>query len=252
MIVKITKDDELRDKIFGVDEIKITGDNITIDVAHNKIIADINANIFVDDIPVSDYVHDETFESGKTLLKNLKPDDVFTIKDKKFVVLMQSKNGGFTKILDPKPYEDIYGPSNFWGHSKIRNYLNHDYRAKLHDYIGDSQLYEIDCDLTSWDNLKTYNKELGEVVDKVSLLTVTEYYKHRDIVRKHCDKPVCTVTPVSTFDGDGDQKVCVIEPNGTVHYNYCYMKCCAYPLMYVYPNIEVTKIKEEDDDDEKC
>jgi len=115
--------------------------------------------------------------------------------------------------------------SNNYAVSQIRKYLTDDF-YKIIKNIGEDKIYPITTDLLSLDGQKEYDSLTG---DKVSLLTVDQYRKNRDIL-PNMDKWWWLATPWSTECNDYTTSVCCVSGFGIVDYNYCISGCAVRPF----------------------
>lgn len=105
--------------------------------------------------------------------------------------------------------------SNKYAFSEIRKYLTNDFYNVIKK-VGEDNIYPITTDLLSLDGQKEYGFLHG---DKVSLITVDQYRKNRDIL-PNMDKWWWLATPWSTECNDYTTTVCCVSDNGNfVHCN---------------------------------
>lgn len=102
--------------------------------------------------------------------------------------------------------------ANNWSASELRNYLNTEIAAKIENEIGEGKLIDFKRDLLSLDGQTEY----GECTDKVSLLTVDEYRKYRELL-PNADKWWWLCTPWSTPCNGYKRSVTVVSPSGNFH-----------------------------------
>ena len=110
---------------------------------------------------------------------------------------------------------------NNWSASVLRNYLNTDFLKLLSDEIGEENIVEFDRDLLSLDGQTEY----GSCEDKVSLLTVDEYRKYRNLIPNTDDYWWWLISPWSTPCNDFKTSVTVVASSGYFdgsNYNYYY------------------------------
>ena len=98
---------------------------------------------------------------------------------------------------------------NNWTASDLRNYLNIQFLKKLEDAVGADNIISFERDLLSMDGQTEY----GKCEDKVSLLTVDEYRKHRALI-PNAEYWWWTITPDSTPCNNDSRYVRVVSPSG--------------------------------------
>lgn len=98
---------------------------------------------------------------------------------------------------------------NDWKESRLRKYLNEEFYQELAQAIGEENIIEFERDLLSLDGQTEY----GTCRDKVSLITVDEYRKHRALI-PNTGKWWWTITPDSTKCNGDDWCVRVVSPSG--------------------------------------
>ena len=107
---------------------------------------------------------------------------------------------------------------NNWCASDLRNYLNTELLKLLFDEIGEDNIIPFDRDLLSLDGQAEY----GDCEDKVSLLTVDEYRKYRNLIPNTKDYWWWLITPWSTPCNDYKTSVAVVSSSGDLNGNGCY------------------------------
>ena len=105
---------------------------------------------------------------------------------------------------------------NNWTASDLRNYLNTEFYKKMVDAIGEENIIPFERDLLSMDGQAEY----GKCEDKVSLLTVDEYRKHRALI-PNAEYWWWTITPDSTPCNDDSRWLRVVSPSGGIGNNGC-------------------------------
>ena len=106
---------------------------------------------------------------------------------------------------------------NNWQSSDLRNYLNTKFYNQLADAVGEENIIPFERDLLSMDGQTEY----GACEDKVSLLTVDEYRKHRALIPNTDDYWWWTITPWSTPCNDYHTTIAVVSPSGFISYYCC-------------------------------
>lgn len=105
---------------------------------------------------------------------------------------------------------------NDWKESNLRDYLNTEFYKQLADAVGEENIIPFERDLLSMDGQTEY----GTCEDKVSLLTVDEYRKHRALI-PNADYWWWMITPDSTKCNDDTTWVRVVSPSGNIDNRSC-------------------------------
>lgn len=131
-------------------------------------------------------------------------------------VLEKLENGYFCIIEGFENLTTKFDEStNDWKSSGLRNYLNTEFKKKIEEAIG-HELVEFRRELLSLDGQTEY----GDCMDKVSLLTVDEYRKHRKLLQ-NTDKWWWLCTPWSTPCNGYESSVTVVSPSGSIGNGIC-------------------------------
>lgn len=101
--------------------------------------------------------------------------------------------------------------SNNWKDSSLRKYLNEELCQELAEIVGNDNIISFARDLMSLDGQTEYDSCL----DKVSLLTVDEYRKYRELI-PNAGYWWWTCTPWSTPCNDMKTATAVVSPSGRV------------------------------------
>lgn len=107
--------------------------------------------------------------------------------------------------------------NNNWITSRLREYLNTEYIEKIAAEIGEDNIIPFKRDLISLDGQTEY----GECEDKVSLLTVDEYRKYRNLVPNTEDYWWWLISPWSTVCNGWEYGTAVVAPSGIIYYDIC-------------------------------
>ena len=102
--------------------------------------------------------------------------------------------------------------SNDWRKCGLREYLNSDFFEELSEAIGEDNIIPFERDLLSLDGQTEY----GTFEDKVSLLTVDEYRKYRELIPNTDDYWWWLITPWSTPCNDYETSVAVVSSSGDI------------------------------------
>ncbi len=101
--------------------------------------------------------------------------------------------------------------SNDWLRSQLREYLNTELIEKIADEVGEENIVSFKRNLLSLDGQTEY----GECEDKVSLLTLDEYRKYRNLI-PNTDDWWWLVTPWSTSYNNYETATIVVLPSGCI------------------------------------
>ena len=107
--------------------------------------------------------------------------------------------------------------SSNWKKSSLREYLNGEFLEKLSGAVGKENIISFERDLLSLDGQTEY----GSCEDKVSLLTVDEYRRYRNMIPNTDDNWWWLITPWSTPCNDYERSVPVVSPSGYFGYYRC-------------------------------
>lgn len=157
-------------------------------------------------------------ETKSRILGDAKPGEVVKIGDWEWVVLEQRSEG--TAVITKDFIETMEFGNNFdWRTSLIREKLNKEFIKELTTVIGERSIIETERDLTSLDGLDDY----GTCMDKISLLTATEYAKYHKILGLKSSYPDWwfLITPYSAPSNGYSRGVCCVRPNGAVSWRDC-------------------------------
>lgn len=156
---------------------------------------------------------------GKASLKigrKLGVGDTFELVGLKWTIL-DIADAGY-KCLSERMDKDMQFDNgcNNWIASNLRNYLNTEFYKRLAAVVGEDNIFSFERDLLSLDGQTEY----GNCEDKVSLLTVDEYRKHRSLI-PNTDYYWWLITPWSTPCNGYEKSISVVCPSGRI-INYIY------------------------------
>lgn len=123
---------------------------------------------------------------------------------------------GYMCLADSIGNMEFDSGKNDWRTSDLRKYLNEEFLEKIESEIGAGNLIEFERNLLSLDGQTEY----GTCDDKVSLLTVDEYRKYRNVI-PNSDNWWWMITPWSTSCNGFNNSVAVVAPAGDFNYGYC-------------------------------
>lgn len=109
-----------------------------------------------------------------------------------------------------------FGTNNDWKESSIRKYLNKEFYEKLVDEIGEDHVVTFERVLTSLDGQKEY----GSCEDKVSIISLDEYRKYRELIPNE-KYWWWTLTPDSTKCNNDTSWVCIVSLSGGIDGDDC-------------------------------
>lgn len=150
------------------------------------------------------------------LLEGLGIGDTFELVDTTWKIL-DITSAGYICLADSIEDMKFDSDSNNWENSDLRDYLNEGFLEKIAAEIGLENIVPFERDLLSLDGQTEY----GKCEDKVSLLTVDEYRKYRNLIPNTKDYWWWLVSPWSTPCNDYKRAVAVVSSAGYVSSNYC-------------------------------
>lgn len=146
---------------------------------------------------------------------NLKVGDTFELAGLTWKILDIPAEGYMCladRLTDKMMFDET---SNDWLRSRLREYLNTELIEEIADEIGEENIVSFKRDLLSLDGQIEY----GECEDKVSLLTVDEYRKYRNLI-PNTDDWWWLVTPWSTSYNNYETAI-VVLPSGCICAGNC-------------------------------
>ena len=168
----------------------------------------------------------EAYEQLRKKYQNPEVGNTVEVAGIKWIVLDKLEKGYF--VIS----EDFYGEEkefdnskNDWKVSSLRNYLNTELRKKIEEDVGEDALFKFKRDLTSLDGQTEY----GICEDYVSLITVDEYRKYRDLL-PNTGEYWWTLTADSTASNDDSRWVRVVSPRGFIDFSYFTHHCGVRPV----------------------
>ena len=152
-------------------------------------------------------------KSGRVVPVGLQVGDTFELAGLNWKIL-EITDKGYVCLADKLEERMQFDSScNNWQASDLRNYLNTEFYKQLADAAGEENIIPYERDLLSMDGQTEY----GTCEDKVSLLTVDEYRKHRALI-PNANYWWWTITPDSTKCNDDTTCVRVVSPSGFIDY----------------------------------
>ena len=151
------------------------------------------------------------------LLEGLGIGDTFELVDTTWKIL-DITSAGYICLADSIEDMKFDSDSNNWENSDLRDYLNEGFLEKIAAEIGLENIVPFERDLLSLDGQTEY----GKCEDKVSLLTVDEYRKYRNLIPNTKDYWWWTCTPWSTAERGCKYSITVVSSAGNFYRNNCY------------------------------
>ena len=157
-------------------------------------------------------------ENPVSIKKKFEIGDIFDLIGLKWKILDKT-DAGYVCLAETLEYERQFDKnSSDWKKSSLREYLNGEFLEKLSDAVGKENIMSFERDLFSLDGQTEY----GSCEDKVSLLTVDEYRKYRNMIPNTDDGWWWLITPWSTPCNDYERSVAVVSPSGGIVSRICY------------------------------
>lgn len=165
------------------------------------------------------------YPENRIRLSHLNPGDVFKADGLKYIVLEHFSNGTTAAIRKDVLQESrVFDfDDNNWKTSNIRRFLNSEYLEELNEVFGESNIMNHAANLVSLDGLKDY----GKCTDKVSLLSVGQYWKYREVIGDILydsdkeDDSWWLTTPDSTSSGFGGNDMLYVGSMGDIGCSPC-------------------------------
>lgn len=169
----------------------------------------------------------------------MKNGTIVEINGRKWKVLDQTEKGFFC-ICEKIDIRKFDRKSNNYANSDIRKYLNSDVLEELEVAVGAENIIPFERDLISLCGLKEY----GTCEDKVSLISVDEYRKYRELLPK-TGEWWWTLTPDSTAGNGDDVWVDIVSPSGIIIGLECYDDFGVRPVCIFSPSIFESGVAKE-------
>lgn len=150
------------------------------------------------------------------LLEGLGIGDTFELVDTTWKIL-DITSAGYICLADSIEDMKFDSDSNNWENSDLRDYLNEGFLEKIAAEIGLENIVPFERDLLSLDGQTEY----GKCEDKVSLLTVDEYRKYRNLIPNTKDYWWWLVSPWSIPCNDYKRAVAVVSSAGGICNSRC-------------------------------
>lgn len=129
--------------------------------------------------------------------------------------VLEKTEQGFLCIADSIG-DKVFGKTNDWRKSNIRKFLNTEFLEKIENEIGAKNVIEFERNLLSLDGQTEYEA----CMDKVSIISVFEYIKHRKLLPNTGDW-WWTLTADSTPCNNDDCWLRVVSPSGRICNGFC-------------------------------
>ena len=154
--------------------------------------------------------------------------------------MLDQTEKGFFCICEKIDVRKFDGESNNYANSDIRKYLNSEVLKELEVAVGAENIIPFERDLISLCGLKEY----GTCEDKVSLISVDEYRKYRELLPK-TGEWWWTLTPDSTAGNGDDVWVDIVSPSGLIYHNVCDFNDGVRPVCIFSPSIFESGVAKE-------
>ena len=151
--------------------------------------------------------------------------DTFELADTTWKIL-DITSAGYICLADNIEDMEFDSNSNNWENSGLRGYLNGEFFEKMAAEIGSKNIIPFERNLLSLDGQTEY----GKCEDKVSLLTVDEYRKYRNLIPNTKDYWWWLVSPWSTPCNDYKRAVAVVSSAGCIYGYSWYNDCGVRPV----------------------
>lgn len=151
--------------------------------------------------------------------------DTFELADTTWKIL-DITGAGYICLADNIEDMEFDSNSNNWENSGLRGYLNGEFFEKMAAEIGSKNIIPFERNLLSLDGQTEY----GKCEDKVSLLTVDEYRKYRNLIPNTKDYWWWLVSPWSTPCNDYKRAVAVVSCAGYFGSLICYRSVGVRPV----------------------
>ena len=152
-------------------------------------------------------------ERQPVIKKNLGTGDTFELLGLTWKILDITDKGYMCLASRLEDSMEFDSSSNDWKLSGLREYLNNEFYEELAEVIGSDNIIPFERDLLTLDGLTEY----GTCEDKVSLLTVDEYRKHRALIPNTDDYWWWLITADSCKSNNDNTWVRVVSPRGFIY-----------------------------------
>ena len=149
-------------------------------------------------------------ERQPVIKKNLGTGDTFELLGLTWKILDITDKGYMCLASRLEDSMEFDSSSNDWKSSGLREYLNNEFYEELAEVIGADNIIPFERDLLTLDGLTEY----GTCEDKISLLTVDEYRKHRAMIPNTDDYWWWLITADSCKSNNDNTWVRVVSPRG--------------------------------------
>lgn len=169
----------------------------------------------------------------------MKNGTIVEVNGRKWKVLDQTEKGFFC-ICEKIDVRKFDGKSNNYVNSEIRKYLNSEVLKELEVAVGAENIIPFERDLISLCGLKEY----GTCEDKVSLISVDEYRKYRELLPR-TGEWWWTLTPDSTAGNGDDVWINIVSPSGSIRSIGCYYDLGVRPVCIFSSSIFESGVAKE-------
>lgn len=155
-------------------------------------------------------------EKQTKISKSLGIGDTFQLAGLTWKILDITEQGYMCHAVEPLKKTQFDSNSNNWEKSKLRKELD-EFADKIAEEVGADNIIPFERNLISIDGQTEY----GKCIDRVSLLELDEYRKHRNLLPNTEDYWWWLLTPWSTACNDDNTWQTVVSPSGDINGNNC-------------------------------
>lgn len=180
-------------------------------------------------------------ETGKVVLSNLKPGDVFqTTGKRKYKVLEQYENTVKIISLNIVGENAEFGNSTDYNTSNVKKLCDTEILKDFEKEFGAENIEEHTAEIITADGQK-----IGSVKCKIRPITFDEAREYTDITpNKELNDWYWTLSPWSTEERGWGRSLAVVSPSGLIDGCNCNYVCGVRPACILKSNIFVSKVEE--------
>lgn len=155
-------------------------------------------------------------ENSKTKFYGKKIGDTFEFISIPWKVLDITEKGYACLAMETVIENKEFGTGgNNWRDSNLREWIHKSILPKIKEEVGEDKVIKFKRNLISLDALAEY----GECLDEISLISVDEYRKYRNLIPNSKNEWWWTITPWSTKSNDDNAWIAVVSPSGYILHN---------------------------------
>ena len=174
----------------------------------------------------------------KERLCELNPGEVFKVGTYEFVILEQLEGKANCLMRKPLPEKMMFGYSEDWSKSNLREYLNGEFYWKLSGAIGKENIVPHVVDLTADDGLT-----FGSTRDYISILTNETYRKYRNVI-PGLDSEIYWTATAKCANENEDKRypdVCAVDVDGCIYSGQSYSEYFVRPFCALKSSVFVER-----------